>query len=1129
MRRIAFTAPVLCLVLLGMLFQVAGAQTSQVAQISGRVVDRTGAAIVGAHVSMTNVNTGLNRTTDSGPEGSYNITTLPIGNYTLKATKEGFGTYQQSGIVLAVDTNPTFVITLNVGTIQQEVTVSESAAQVETHDTGVGALVDNQDVIQMPLNGRDITQLVAISGASVTAPPPSGQAIISNKNYPSASAFSIAGAQAGETLFVLDGTYNLDPSSNVGLPYPFPDALQEFKVETSSLPANYGSQPGGFVNVVTKGGTNRLHGGAFEFYRNHAMDAASYFSKVPDSVVRNQLGGELGGPIKKDRIFFFGGYQGTFEQNPPSPQTFFLPTKDVLGITTPGDYDFTNMASAACNNGNQLAKFKGPNFSSGDGYQTTNFNSVAQNYLKLIPAPADQVCGKEVYAAPETDHENEFVGRVDQTLSSRQTLFERYFYTDFEHAPVFNNNLLNLYIDPLVGLHDRVQSVAVGHTFILNPSMVNQFSVAFARNKAIRYSPSGEPTPTSLGSNVTSLVQGFVYFSTTNLSPVCTNCSPSHFDSSIYQISDNFTLIRGRHEIIFGGDWIHNHFNGLSSFQMNGDFTFNGTITGYGLADLVTGSLDSMGQSSGAILHEGVNIPSLYVQDNFKITKRFAFNAGLRWDPYLLPKNYDLHQSIFDLGWFDKGVISTKFPNAPAGTLFNGDPGMPSNGGYGYGVKSNFGPRVGFIYDPRGQGKESLRVGYGIFYGSNPLYLVVGTHAPWADPITIPTPTGGLSNPWAGYVVANPYPLPNPLPSNVTFPVFGGGLGNYPLHSKPTSIQQWSVAIQKQMPGNWLVSATYLGNKTNHLEYNQQLDPVFYVPGTVGAGCTSGQYGVSSGNCSTTGNENYRRVFNSVQPTGDDYAGETLYSFEAIADYNALLVSATHAFTHNFSVLTNYTYSHCLGESDIGLNGGTTPQNPYNLRGDYGNCGADERQIFNLAITAAEPRLSNHLLNMIAGHWQVAPLFVAHTGLYSTEAVGTDVSLLGITARPNRVGNPFTAGPVAANPTCTAPTVVKTRAHWFNPCAFVSAGVNAYGNVGRDTIVGPGLWNLDMQVSRSFPIHREQSVDFRAEAYDLTNTTHFGNPGTSMSSGATNGVITSLAGGQYGYPRILQLAAKYNF
>lgn len=1123
------TTVVACLLVLGISYRVAKAQTSQVAQVSGRVLDNTGAVIPGAEVSMKNVSTGLVRTTETGPDGSYNITSLPVGTYQLKATKQGFGVYTRSGIVLDVNTNPTIVVTLKVGAVQQEVTVNEEAPEVETHDSGVGTLVSEQNVVEMPLNGRNISQLVAISGASVTAPPPSGQAIISNKNYPSASAFSIAGAQAGETLFVLDGTYNLDPSSNVGLPYPFPDALQEFKVETSSLPANYGSQPGGFVNVVTRAGTNQFHGGAFEFYRNHAMDAASYFSKVPDTVVRNQLGGELGGPVIKDKVFFFGGYQGTFEQNPPSPQTFYLPTNDVLGITTPGVYDFTNMASAACNNGTQHAKFSGPNFASGNGYQTTNFNPVAKAYLKLIPAPADQVCGKEVYAAPESDHENQFIGRSDQTLSSKQTLFERYFYTDFEHAPVFNNSLLNLYTDPLVGLHDRVQSVAIGHTLILNAKTVNQLSFGFARNVAVRFSPSGEPTPTSLGSDVTSLVQNWVYFSTTNLSPICTNCSPSHFDSTIYQVSDNFTLIRGRHEIIFGGDWIHTHFNGLSSYQMNGDFTFNGQSTGYGLADLVTGSLDSFLQSSGAILHEGVNIPSLYVQDNFKIAKNFSFNAGLRWDPYLLPKNYDLHQSIFDLGWFNQGVVSTKFPNAPAGTLFNGDSKMPSNGGYGFGVKANFAPRIGIIYDPRGLGKESIRAGYGIFYGSNPLYLPVGTHAPWADPITIPTPAGGLSSPWAGYVVANPFPLPNPLPSNFSFPLFGGGLGNYPLHSKPTSIQQWSFAIQKQVRGNWLVSATYLGNKTDHLEYNQQLDPVFYVPGTVGNGCTSGQYGVTSGNCSTTGNENYRRVFNSIQPTGDDYAGESIYSYEAIGTYNALLVSATHSFAHNFSVLTNYTWSHCLDESDIGLNGGNTPQNPYNLRGDYGNCGADTRQIFNLAMTAAEPRLSNPVLNRIAGHWQVAPLFVAHTGLYSTETVGTDVSLLGVGARPNLVGNPFTPGPVAANPTCNAPTVVKTRAHWFNPCAFVSAGVNAYGDVGRNTIVGPGLWNLDMQVSRAFPIHGEQSVDFRAEAYDLTNTTHFGNPGTAMNSGATNGVITSLAGGQYGYPRILQLAVKYAF
>jgi hypothetical protein len=1090
------------MVVVGLLCAQINAQTSQVAQISGRVQDGTGASIPGAHVSVTNVDTGLVRTTDTQQDGAYNLPTLPVGTYLLKATKDGFGEYSQSGIVLNVNTNPTIIITLKVGAVQQQVEVKVDAPQVETHDTGVGTLVDQQHVVDLPLNGRNVTQLVALSGASVTAPPPSGQAIISNKNYPSASAFSIAGAQAGQTLFVLDGAYNLDPSSNVGLPYPFPDALQEFKVETSSLPANYGSQPGGFVNVVTKSGTNKFHGSGFEFYRNYNMNGSNYFSKQQDSLNRNQLGGEVSGPILKDKLFFLGGYQGTFENAPLPPATFHVATAASLAG------DFTTLASPSCNNGKQIT-LKAPFVNN----KTTSLNSVALNFLKYIPTSTDP-CGLLVYTVPSTDHENQEVARIDYTLGPRQSLYGRYFITDYEHPPVFDNNLLNLQTDAAVGLHDRVQSSIMGHTFVINPNMVNTFRVGYSRSSAIRYSPEGEPTATQLGSSVTQGVPGYIYFNVTgNFTAACTNCSPSYFASNIYQVGDDFTLIRGRHEILFGGDWIQVRFNGRSTFQTNGNYTFNGQVTGLGLADLETGHPSSFGQSTGAILHEGVNVPSLYVQDNYKITKRLTVNAGLRWDPYLLPKNYDHHQSIFSTDAFNSNLHSTKFPNGPAGTLFDGDAGMPSSGGYGFGKKASFGPRVGLIIDPRGQGKETIRMGYGIFYGSIPLYLVVGTHAPFANPVTISSPAGGLSTPWSGYPGGNPFPLPNPIPANTTFPVFGGGLGNYPLHSKPTSIQQWSLAIQKQLSGNWLVSASYLGNKTTHLEYNQNLDPVSYVPGN----CTAGQYGLTAaGPCSSTANENYRTLFYTQNPSqGIYYGGLTTYSFNAIANYNAMLLSATHSFSHNFSILTNYTWSHCLGESDIGLNGGPAPQNPYNLRGEYGNCGADVRHIYNLAITAAEPKLSNHTLNMIAGNWQIAPLFTAHTGQYVTVTDGTDNSLLGVTARPNLVANPSVSQ--------------RTLNQWFNTSAFALAGAGNYGNVGRNTIQGPGAWNLDLQLSRAFPIHEHWVAHFRAEAFNLTNTTHFGNPGASLGTPSTFGVINSTASGPAGNPRILQLAGKFDF
>jgi len=313
MRKIA-----LCLLFAALCTPLFG-QTSQVGQVSGRVSDPTGAIVPGAHVSITNTATNATRAADSGADGSYALTNLPVGTYRLSVTMNGFNTYVQNGIILDVDSHPEINVTLEVGQVSQQVEVQANAAMVETQSNGVGQVVEQQSVVDLPLNGRNITQLVALSGAATNMlGAGSGQSLVSNKNYPTVAAYSIAGAQPGQTLFVLDGSPNMDPVSNVGLPMPFPDALQEFKVQTSSLPANYGAQPGGVVNVVTKSGTNSIHGDAFEFVRNAVFDARNYFATSRDSLKRNQFGGTVGGPIIKDKVFFFAGYQGTYESTAPA-------------------------------------------------------------------------------------------------------------------------------------------------------------------------------------------------------------------------------------------------------------------------------------------------------------------------------------------------------------------------------------------------------------------------------------------------------------------------------------------------------------------------------------------------------------------------------------------------------------------------------------------------------------------------------------------------------------------------------------------------------------------------------------------------------------------------------------------
>jgi hypothetical protein len=1069
-------------------------QASQVSQIAGTVQDTTGAVVPGATVTVTNTNTGIARTVTAGADGAYVVTNLPVGQYRMQVTKDGFAPYIQRGIALSVNTNPHINVTLQVGGVTQQVDVEANAAMVETHSTGVGQVIDQSRVVDLPLNGRQVTQLVTLAGGATDAVPTNaGQALTSNKNYPTSVAFSVAGGQGGQTLFLLDGGNNMDVISNVGLPMPFPDALQEFKVETSSLPANYGNQPGGVVNVVTKSGGNAFHGDVFEFLRNYAANARNFFAPARDSLKRNQFGGTLGGPIIQNKLFFFGGYQGTRESVAPSSNTTFVPTLAELQ----GDFS----ALAACNH----VTLRGPFVN--NKVDPSLLNPVAVKFLKYIPISTDP-CGKLTYGIPSQDHENQGVVRVDWQINSGQSLFARYFVTDYQHPPYYTNNLLTLSTDPSAGLSDRVNTIVLGHTYTISPTTISSFRAGFTRSSVLRYLPSSVPTWTQLGAKVYQGVPAYLYLSIAGyFQPICTNCNPGPWFSTNYQLSDEVTMIRGPQEIAVGVNVINSRLNAFSNFQRNGNFTFNGNFTGNALADFMLGLPSSFTQNNGQIGDERLTQPSLYVQDNIRLKSNLQVNVGLRWDPYMAPSKAVPQVSIFDLGWYNAGVQSTVFTNAPAGTLFVGDKGMPGNH-YFFGRLGEFAPRLGVVYDPRGKGNETIRAGYGIFYGGTPLWQQAGIFAPFTAPVSIPSPAGGLSDPFAGAVVSNPYPEPNPLPSNVAFPKFGTGLGNFKLHPKPTYIEQWNLSFQKQLSADWMFSATYLGNRTVHLEYGEPYNPAIYIPGN----CTAGQYGLTAaGPCSNVANTNYRRVLYMADPVkAMDYADLTAFGDGANANYNGLLLSIQHRFAHNFTVLANHTWSHCLGESEVALNGAGPGQDPFNRHAEYGNCLSDHRHVFNLTSVVGSPKFTSRSLNRFLGGWQESTIFTARSGGYSTVRVSSDNSRTGRGAdRPNVVGDPNLSDP--------------TIYQWFNTAAFQANPIGAFGDAGRDTVLGPGAWNIDVALSRSFAVKESQRIAVRAEAFNVMNHTRFGNPGTTLNT-PTFGVITTALD-----PRIMQFALKYIF
>src|SRR5579871_1287187 len=423
------------------------------AQISGTIHDSSGLAIPAATVKVTQTATGAVRTVTSGADGGFVLANLPIGPYLFEVTKDGFNKYAQTGIVLQVDSNPTVDAALKVGSVSEQVLVEANAAMVETHSTGVGQVVDSQRVSEMPLNGRDPHELIFLAGLASTAGGATN--INSVRNYPTV-VVSVAGGQGNSVTYLLDGAAHQDPYNNLSLPLPFPDALQEFKVETSALPAQYGFHAGAAVNAVTKSGTNEFHGDLFEFLRNGDLNARDFFSAARDTYKRNQFGGVVGGPVKKDKLFFFGGYQRTSLRSDPSQLTAFVPTASMVAG------DFTTIASAACQGVqktlNPARGFVNNQISPG------LLNPVALNLQKRLPQATDP-CGRTSYGYVANQDEDLYVARVDWQQSEKNSLFGRFVLGNLTVGSTYDGK------NPLsvntFGFHDLDYALAVGDTYLL--------------------------------------------------------------------------------------------------------------------------------------------------------------------------------------------------------------------------------------------------------------------------------------------------------------------------------------------------------------------------------------------------------------------------------------------------------------------------------------------------------------------------------------------------------------------------------------------------------------------------------------------------------------------------------------
>src|SRR5450432_151805 len=1081
-------------------------QAVAIGSISGVVTDPTGSIVPDATVQMMETEKGTAHTQSTNAEGRYTFNNLPTGPYRLEVQAKGFKNYSQTGIVLQVAENLTQNIPLQVGALTETVEVQAGASMVEPRDSSISHVIEQQRIVDLPRNGRNVTALLMLSGIATTTMTLNGGDLTGSKNMGGSNGsgqFSVAGGAANGLNFLLDGGDNNDSFSNVNMPIPFPDAVQEFSVQTNGLPAQYGLHPGGVVNIVTKSGANTLHGDVFEFLRNGALNARTEGTLVRDTLKRSQFGGVAGGRIIKDKLFFFGGYQGTRQRSDPAANIAYVPTAATLA----GDFGVADGGKA---NGGCLATPRALKDANGVLYPNNKIpvSTFDPAGLKLasqfIPTAADP-CGKVLFGYLTNNPDDQAIGRIDYNVSNKQQFYGRYFIYTYKALSLFDGH--NALTTGTPGNDQRSQTMTIGDTYTISPTAVNSFHATFDRRRNNRASAANLFSPADLGVNMFINVPNYTQLSVSSYSGGgfnvgCGTCAFANFNINTYQLADDFTLMRGRHQISFGFDGRKDQFNSFNNQQSNGQFTFNGSFSGDGLADLLTGRFS--GLTDGNVISDYLRqtVVAAYVQDAFKPTAHFSINIGVRWEPSV--PSYDTYGRGNQFSWplFLQNWHSSVFPTAPAGLIFTGD----SENKYGKALTAahwaTFSPRLGLVWDPSGDGKQTIRASFGLMHDTTELFYPERwtTNAPYVSSLSLTS--GQFSNPFANYVLNGK--TGDPFPGASVFPTQGAYI-SVPGNMRVTYMMQWNLSYQRQLAKDWLVTANYLGNASRHIWGSTDIN---YAVPTAGA---------------TTGNTNNRRLtYLSNAATGQFYSNIQQSDDGANAEYHGLLLKAEHRMSHHFTTLTTYTWSHCVSSWDFaGELAGPVYQNPLNrATGERCNCGYDHRHSFNTSLVAQSPGFGGGAARLITRDWQVSPIVSLFTGNPIQITDGKDISLSGQNLdRPNVIA----PDQVYGSP--------KTVAAYLNPSAFQCAGSNAactvfsgqFGNLGRNSVYGPGQINFDVALSRRFQVRERWRLEFRSDFFNIMNHGNWNNP-TSVITSGTFGQITS-----FGSPRLIQMAMKVYF
>jgi len=1148
--------------------------------ISGTVRDPSGNVVPKTSVTVREVNTGLVYQTRSDSSGYFTLPVLPVGHYELIAQADGFRGYQRKDIVLDTSAALTLDASLQVGNVTETVSVSDEALHVETIGTQLGQVLTGSQMTAVPLLGRSFTDLLSLQpgvapATSITSSTVQdvGATTLSPSGTLNPGTISVNGQREFANYFSVNGS-DVEEDVNAGTAIiPNLDAIAEFRIVTSNFDAEYGEFSGGQISVITKSGSNRFHGGAFDFIRNTDLDARNYFSPTRGAFLQNQFGGTFGGPLRHDKTFFFADYQGT-------RQTQGI---DTGNISVPSNADRTGDLSDET--GNLTGSVSGPNLAalltqelhyavgSGEPYYvsgcttssqcvfpnavvpTSAWSIPAQRMLQYIPAPNTAQGTFATSAYNQTVLDDKAGLRLD--ANTQFGLLSAYYFID-------GFNLDNPYPVAQSGASvpgfnalttGMAQLISLGDTKTLSTTAVNELHLSYLRD----FTNLGQPVG---GRDVSLVSQGFENAngsaSIVPLDPNGQSVENLNFNgystgsaanqliqtNNTYQVTDAFSKVLGNHTIKFGAEFHADQVNAHAIAQFNGNFVFSGTETGVDFADFLIGVPSQFNQSQLNPFYARNKYFGAFAQDSWHIRPSLTLNYGLRWDR-VAPWSEKYNQ----ISTFIAGAQSDVFPGAPAGILYPGDPGV-SNTLAPIGNLS-FAPRVGLAWSPQakpdsflghllgGPGTTSIRTSFGNFYTAiDALSIgVLAANAPYGTTYTSPAPPL-FATPFVtaanGQSYGQPFPYAfAPLNSSRSHPDANfdwsnfepiSGIPGYDIHNRAPYTEEWMLSVERQAGPNTVLSATYVGTSSHRqrvlIESNAgnpalclSLSQASEVqPGTL----TCGAYGEDTMYFPIAGGQ----VSGTRGPLGPNFGSNALQSNVGRANYNALELSARHT-SGRLEFSAGYTYGKSLDQSsNIG-----EEVNPFNPELSYAVSSFDIKQNFVLSYEYQLPFDQYLHPNRLTHGWSISGITRFASGFPITMINNGDNSLIG--TNPNGVNNSSIDEPdYSGSPLNLNHNPRRNGNNYFNAADFSMNALGTPGNAKRRFFYGPGADNYDMAVAKKLTLTESKFLLLRVEAFNVFNHTQFDGPGSvdgNIGSSTFSSAISAAA------PRILQGALKFNF